>query len=170
MRSKPPTENFHQVPEDLSKNIFSFLDGQDLARAREVYKRWNKLASEERLWEALCLKKWQALKSNEPLLGLISQNVAHGAPYRWRLIYPVVQSLPQWSCRLHRMARVSCNLIVHQIAGPTIVKLAFLLTFTESTAWTFTTCMRLSIMMRQYSTSSLRLQKIETGLMTTLRT
>lgn len=36
--------------------VFSYLDGEQLAKAREVCKTWNKLATDEGLWKPLCVK------------------------------------------------------------------------------------------------------------------
>lgn len=114
---KPPAEHFKHIPEELAKHIFSFLDGENLAKTREVCRKWNEFASEEPLWKALCLKKWKSLETDEHLWRLISRNIPRDAPNRWRKIYPFVESSPQWKCRLQKTGKFICNLIAHQISG-----------------------------------------------------
>jgi len=120
---KPPAEHFKHIPEELAKHIFSFLDGEHLARTREVCRKWNEFASEEPLWKALCLKKWKSLETDEHLWRLISRNIPRDSPNRWKKIYPEVQRSAQWNCRLQKTGKFICNLIAHQISGTPVGEL-----------------------------------------------
>lgn len=120
---KQPAEHFKTIPEELAKHIFSFLDGINLAKTREVCHKWNDFASEEHLWKSLCLKKWKSLETDEHLWRLISRNIPRDAPNRWRKIYPIVQQSPQWNCRLQKTGKFICNLIAHQISGTAVGEL-----------------------------------------------
>lgn len=108
---------FKALPDELSKHIFSFLDGKHLAMAREVHPKWNEFACEEHLWRALCLSRWRSLETDQDLWKLIDKNVAVDAPQRWRKIYPTINKHAQWPCRLQKTGRFICNLIAHQISG-----------------------------------------------------
>lgn len=110
-------EGFKRIPDELAKHIFGFLDGHNLARAREVCRRWNDFACEEPLWKALCLKRWRSLETDEELWKLIDKNIDPAGPNRWRQIYPKVYRSSQWKCRLQKTGRFICNLIAHQISG-----------------------------------------------------
>lgn len=112
-----PSELFRTIPEELAKHIFSFLDGENLAKAREVCQKWNEFASEEHLWKALCLKKWKSLETDEHVWRLITRNITRDSPARWRQMYPMVKASPQWNCRLQKTGKFICNLIAHQISG-----------------------------------------------------
>ena len=112
-----PSEAFKNIPDELAKHIFSFLDGENLARAREVCRRWNDFACEEPLWKALCLKKWRSLDSDEHVWKLIDKKIDKNTPNCWRRIFPKVNRSPQWRCRLQKTGRFICNLVAHQIAG-----------------------------------------------------
>jgi hypothetical protein len=108
---------FRAIPDELSKHIFSFLDGKHLATAREVCAKWNEFACEEHLWKDLCLKRWRSLETDKEAWKLIDKNVVIDAPNPWRKIYPTVSTRPQWPCRLQKTGRFICNLIAHQISG-----------------------------------------------------
>jgi hypothetical protein len=108
---------FRAIPDELSKHIFSFLDGKHLATAREVCGKWNEFACEEHLWKDLCLKRWRSLETDKEAWKLIDKNVVIDAPHPWRKIYPTVSTRPQWPCRLQKTGRFICNLIAHQISG-----------------------------------------------------
>lgn len=108
---------FRTIPDELAKHIFGFLEGKNLAVAREVCKKWDEFAKEDHLWKALCLKRWRALDSDTHLWKLIDKAVAHDSLHSWRKIYPTVSTRPQWPCRLQKTGRFICNLIAHQISG-----------------------------------------------------
>lgn len=108
---------FRRIPDDLSKHILSFLDGPNLAKAREVCRRWDDFASDEQLWKSLCLKRWRSLETDMEAWKLIDRAADVNGPNRWRMIYPKVSKTPQWKCRLQKTGRFICNLVAHQIAG-----------------------------------------------------
>ena len=108
---------FNSIPNKVAKHIFGFLDGCSLARAREVCRRWNEVASEESLWRALCLKRWRSLETDPEVWKLIDKDYNSNTPNRWRTIYPKVSKKPQWTCRLQKTGRFICNLVAHQISG-----------------------------------------------------
>lgn len=110
-------ECFRKIPDELAKHIFSFLDGHNLARAREVCRRWNDFACDEQLWKALCLKRWRSLDIDKEIWKLIDRAVDLEGPTRWRQIYPKVNKTPQWKCRLQKTGRFICNLVAHQLSG-----------------------------------------------------
>ena len=108
---------FNSIPDEIAKHIFGFLDGRNLARAREVCRKWNEFASEEPLWRELCLKRWRSLETDPEVWKLIDKNLSSDTPNRWRTIYPKVSKKPQWTCRLQKTGRFICNLVAHQISG-----------------------------------------------------
>lgn len=108
---------FRTLPDELAKHIFSFLDGKNLAIAREVHPKWNEFACEEHLWRSLCLKRWHSLETDQELWKLIDKNVTVDTPNRWRKIYPTINKHAQWLCRLQKTGRFICNLVAHQISG-----------------------------------------------------
>lgn len=111
---------FGGVPEEILKHIFGFLDGRNLARVREVCRKWGDYASEESLWRSLCLKKWRALDTDAAAWKLIDKNFTPDTPNKWRRVYPKVAKTPQWRCRLQKTGRFICNLVAHQIGGQAI--------------------------------------------------
>lgn len=115
-------ECFRRIPDELAKHILSFLDGRNLAKAREVCRRWNEFACDEQLWKALCIKRWRSLETDEPLWKLIDRNVDMSAPNKWRLMYPKICKTPQWKCRLQKTGRFICNLVAHHISGAPLVE------------------------------------------------
>jgi hypothetical protein len=108
---------FRAIPDELAKHIFGFLDGRNLAVAREVCRKWNEFACEDHLWKGLCLARWRALETDKDLWKLIDKNVSSDALNSWRKIYPTVSNRAQWPCRLQKTGRFICNLIAHQISG-----------------------------------------------------
>ena len=40
----------HDLPQSLLETIFDYLDAKDLANTMQVCARWNKVASQPRLW------------------------------------------------------------------------------------------------------------------------
>lgn len=114
---KKQNQYFKLIPDDLAKHIFSFLDGQHLARSREVCRRWNDFACEEPLWKSLCLRKWRSLETDKALWKLIDKTIDPEAPNRWRQIFPRVNRSLQWNCRLQKTGRFICNLVAHHISG-----------------------------------------------------
>lgn len=117
---RKPDEMFKRIPDELAKHIFSFLDGQNLARSREVCRRWNEFASQEPLWKELCLKRWRSLETDPDVWKLIDRAVDPSGPNRWRNIFPKVDKSSQWNCRLQKTGRFICNLVAHQISGSPI--------------------------------------------------
>lgn len=110
-------ECFRKIPDELAKHILSFLDGRNLAKAREVCRRWNDFACDEQLWKTLCLKRWRSLNIDRDIWKLIDRTVNLNGPNRWRQIYPKVSKTPQWKCRLQKTGRFICNLVAHQLSG-----------------------------------------------------
>ncbi|PXF40089.1 hypothetical protein BWQ96_10187 [Gracilariopsis chorda] len=110
-------EPFKSIPDETAKHIFSFLGGRDLARAREVCTRWNRFGSEEGLWRKLCLANWSALESDPAVWSLIDRCIPLGSYNCWRSIYPKIENIPKWTCRLQKTGRFVCNLVAHQISG-----------------------------------------------------
>lgn len=121
-RARSNNECFKTIPDELAKHIFGFLDGHNLARAREVCRRWNVFACEEPLWKALCLRRWRSLETDQDLWKLIDKNVDPTAPNRWFKIFPKVNESEQWRCRLQKTGRFICNLIAHHISGEPLGK------------------------------------------------
>lgn len=95
--------------------VFSYLDGEQLAKAREVCKTWNKLATDEGLWKPLCVKNWKSLEVDERLWQCITRDIAQDSPTRWREMYRLIHDLPPWKARLHKNSKYVCNLVVHPI-------------------------------------------------------
>lgn len=114
---RKPNSGFKQIPDELAKHIFGFLDGRNLARAREVCRRWNDFASEEPLWKSLVLKKWRALETDKEIWRLIDRNVNPAGENPYRAIYPKVKKSKMWKCRLQKTGRFICNLVAHQLSG-----------------------------------------------------
>lgn len=108
---------FRQMPDELAKHILSFLDGRNLAMAREVCRKWDEFACDDQLWKALCIKRWRSLETDEAVWKLIDRDITTDNPNKWRLLYPKVNRTPQWKCRLQKTGRFICNLVAHQIAG-----------------------------------------------------
>ncbi|KAI0567780.1 hypothetical protein FGB62_1g246 [Gracilaria domingensis] len=113
-------EPFNKIPDEIAKHVFAFLGGRDLARAREVCKRWNDFASEERLWKRLCTQNWSSLETDQALWRILDKNITMGDPNCWRNIFPKIEKTPKWTCRLQKTGRFICNLIAHQISGTPI--------------------------------------------------
>lgn len=68
--------NIMYLTEKLVKRVFRLLNGIDLARAREVCRKWNQFASDVLLWKALCWQKCRALESDEHLWPLLCGEVS----------------------------------------------------------------------------------------------
>lgn len=100
---------------DILHHVFGFLDGEELAKAREVCKTWNKLAADEDLWKVWCVKNWESLQSDEELWRFIARDIALNSPNRWRKTYPLVRDLPQWASQLLKNGKYVCNLRGHPI-------------------------------------------------------
>ncbi|CAN8075745.1 unnamed protein product [Agarophyton chilense] len=113
-------EPFKRIPDEIAKHVFGFLSGRDLARAREVCKRWNDFANEERLWKRLCLQNWKSLETDLALWRVLDNKLSLDDPHCWRNIYPKVEKTPKWTCRLQKTGRFICNLVAHQISGTPI--------------------------------------------------
>lgn len=110
------------LPDDLLRKIFEFMNGWQLSDVRGVSRKWREFASDETLWKRLCLETWRALDSDERLWDYL---LAHEGiephefqrEHRWRCIYPVISHIPQWTCRLQKTGRFICRLVAHQIDG-----------------------------------------------------
>lgn len=72
---------------------------------------------EEELWKSLCVKKWKPLATDEHAGALVSRDVALGSPTCWRQLYPLIQPMSQWTCRLQFTTKFICNIIAHKISG-----------------------------------------------------
>lgn len=112
-----PAESFTSLPDELSKHIFSFLDGKNLALARTVCKKWNGFACEDTLWKGLCLRKWKSLETDAALWKLVFNDISRESPTKWRQIYPKVYEKTRWKCRLMKTGRFICHLSAHQLSG-----------------------------------------------------
>ena len=54
------TDCFNKLPEEILHQIFASLDNpQDLCRASQVSKRWNKVSRSSTLWRSLPLSQWE---------------------------------------------------------------------------------------------------------------
>lgn len=107
------------TPEIVS-SIFSFLDGVDLAQARQVCKKWDELASSETLWKALCLTQRKSLETDKHLWHLIAPNVVIDSPDGWKEVLPLIKDVPKWNCRLEKTGEFACDIIAHEIEGPDV--------------------------------------------------
>ncbi|KAK4536290.1 hypothetical protein CDCA_CDCA08G2315 [Cyanidium caldarium] len=130
--NRPVTIN--DLPDDLIRRLFVFMSGPQLGRVRGVCRKWRDFASDEKLWQRLCLENWRALDKDEQLWDLLlrRQQAHEGGgdiddespskrlppEARWRTIYPAIRNVPQWSCRLQKTGRFICRLVAHQIGGP----------------------------------------------------
>lgn len=112
-------EFFKRIPDDVIKHILSFLDGRDLARSREVCRKWNDVCDDQ-LWKALCLERWHALESDDAVWKLIDKSIDVNKEDKWRRVFPKVLKTPQWKCRLQKTGRFICNLVAHQISGASL--------------------------------------------------
>lgn len=111
---------FALLPDEITKHIFSFLDGPNLAICREVCSKWNAFASCEKQWKTLVTRKWRSLETDAEAWKLIDSSVDVNAPNRWRMIYPKASAIPKWRCRLQKTGRFMCNLVAHQVGGAPI--------------------------------------------------
>lgn len=116
-RSEEPCGGFESISDELKRRVFGFLDGQTLARVREVCTLWNQLASAESLWKALCLKQCSSLLTDEALWGRIDQDIDMKSQSCWRRIYPKVYGRPR-KIRLQKTSHLVANVIARQIRGP----------------------------------------------------
>lgn len=110
-------ESFKNLPDELAKHIFSYMDGRQLAQMRTVCRKWDQLGSEDALWKKLCTKKWRSLETDLALWGLVYSDVAQDSPTKWRQIYPKVSGKTRWKCKLMKTGRFICNLSAHQLSG-----------------------------------------------------
>ncbi|CAN8066550.1 unnamed protein product [Agarophyton chilense] len=118
--SASPQHFFTTLPDEITKHIFTFLDGKNLARCREVCSKWNSFASCEKQWKNLVTRQWRSLQSDVHAWKLIDSSVDPNGANRWRMIYPKASRIPKWRCRLQKTGRFMCNLVAHQIGGATI--------------------------------------------------
>uniref|UniRef100_A0A7S1XDB5 F-box domain-containing protein n=1 Tax=Compsopogon caeruleus TaxID=31354 RepID=A0A7S1XDB5_9RHOD len=108
---------FEDLPGELTKRIFGFLEGDDLAMVRLVCRKWDEFARDEEFWKRLCMKRWRALNNDAALWKLVDPNVAPGQVDSWRRIFPSISRSPQWRCTLQKTGRFICHLVAHQISG-----------------------------------------------------
>eukprot|EP00170_Pyropia_yezoensis_P008262 contig_34481_g8289 len=108
--------HFSWLPEEITKHVFSFLPGPELANVRLVNRHWKEMADDEQLWKALTLTRWRSLATDEAAWPLVS-DVSFSDPHKWRKVYPHVARGAQWRCRLQKTGRFICNLVAHHIGG-----------------------------------------------------
>jgi len=117
METKNRESMFNQLPREISKHIFSFLDGKNLARVRQVCKSWEAFANDEQVWKKLCLKEWRSLSTDAAAWRLVDSTVSLNDEHKWRKIYPSLVNNRRWRCRLQKTGRFICHMIAHQVAG-----------------------------------------------------
>eukprot|EP00179_Madagascaria_erythrocladioides_P004241 CAMPEP_0198328532 /NCGR_PEP_ID=MMETSP1450-20131203/15542_1 /TAXON_ID=753684 ORGANISM="Madagascaria erythrocladiodes, Strain CCMP3234" /NCGR_SAMPLE_ID=MMETSP1450 /ASSEMBLY_ACC=CAM_ASM_001115 /LENGTH=475 /DNA_ID=CAMNT_0044032675 /DNA_START=196 /DNA_END=1623 /DNA_ORIENTATION=- len=115
--ARSATTFFEELPSEVTKRVFSFLGGRDLAMCRAVSKRTRELASDEALWRRLSTKRWRSLETDPAVWKLIDSGASQMDPQKWRKIYPTIVRSQQWRCRLQKTGRFICHLIAHQISG-----------------------------------------------------
>jgi len=108
---------FANLSDGLAQQVFSYLDGAELAQMHGVCQRWRELASDPDLWKALTLRHWRALEFDMHVWKFIDPTVEAGDPQKWRRIYPAVSTRARWTCRLQKTGKFICNLVAHHIAG-----------------------------------------------------
>eukprot|EP00168_Porphyra_purpurea_P013634 TRINITY_DN378_c0_g1_i1.p1 TRINITY_DN378_c0_g1~~TRINITY_DN378_c0_g1_i1.p1 ORF type:complete len:590 (+),score=81.99 TRINITY_DN378_c0_g1_i1:1039-2808(+) len=99
---------FARLPEEITKHVFSFLPGPELANVRLVSREWRTMADDEQLWKALTLARWRSLDKDAAAWPLIS-DVHFTDPHKWRKVYPHVARGAQWRCRLQKRAGSSAT-------------------------------------------------------------
>lgn len=107
---------FHRVSDNLLRSVLSFLDGRDLARSREVCRRWDAVCDDS-LWRSLALRKCRALASDDAAWSLFDDGVDVGATQsdKWRRIYPAILASPRCAVRLQKVDSFICNILAHQV-------------------------------------------------------
>ncbi|EME31106.1 F-box family [Galdieria sulphuraria] len=109
---------FNLLPDEILKQILSFLDGPDLARARKVCRKWNNLANDSNLWKELCIRKWRTLEMDVHAWKLFrGYNWRPGESFCWQHLYPFLYRQKSVRCRLQKTGRFICYLIAHQYDG-----------------------------------------------------
>ncbi|KAA8496425.1 Flowering time control protein FPA [Porphyridium purpureum] len=111
---------FNALPHELTKHILSFLDGRNMARARQVCQTWREIACDEEIWKQLCIKEWRSLAADPDAWPLANPLVSHEDPNRWRKIYPSLVTGKSWRCRLQKTGRFICHMIAHQVNGSSL--------------------------------------------------
>lgn len=106
-----------EIPEDLTRHIFRYMDAKTLIKAREVCILWNSIAIEDDLWRAQCIKVMHSLASDIFLWPLITLPSMQQNEFRWRRLYPLVTALPQWGSALAKPGRVFCRIRAFQLLG-----------------------------------------------------
>lgn len=111
--------NFGDMPDEVLKHIFSFLDGRTLIKMCNVCRRWDRCVSDNALWKTLCLRKWRALHTDEGLLKFVDDRI--GAPERdrisrvWKFFYFQISLMTRYSLRLETTYGPSFRVLAHHL-------------------------------------------------------
>ncbi|GJQ14603.1 hypothetical protein GpartN1_g6394.t1 [Galdieria partita] len=114
---------FSFLPDDIVKLILHFLEADDLGRARRVCKKWYEFCSDESLWKEQCLSRWRSLEWDESAWALVTGDIPLEEDYnnRWMLLFPRLNQIPYYCCRLQKTGRFICNLRAHQFGGNPLI-------------------------------------------------
>eukprot|EP00871_Galdieria_phlegrea_P001025 jgi/Galph1/1923/GphlegSOOS_G594.1 len=110
------TQPFVYLPDDVVKHILGFLEAEDLGRARRVCKKWYEYCSDDNIWKRQCLKRWRSLDWDEAAWTLVTGGNLDG-PMKWLLLFPLLNQVTRFRCRLQKTGRFICNLVAHQFGG-----------------------------------------------------
>lgn len=105
------------MPEEVERHIFRFFQGETLLNVREVCKKWHALASDEDLWERICVQYIISLRSDSAVWPLITSRVAPDDPARWRKLYPYVSALPVQFSTLQMSGKIMCKVRTFHVRG-----------------------------------------------------
>jgi len=108
---------FSLIPVELVKHVFNFLDGSNLARARQICRKWNQYCCDEQVWKRLCLREWRSLATDSAAWPLADSMVCVTDSNKWRKIYPSLANGRKWRCRLQKTGRFICHMVAHQVSG-----------------------------------------------------
>eukprot|EP00871_Galdieria_phlegrea_P002225 jgi/Galph1/3002/GphlegSOOS_G1679.1 len=112
------TSTFNIIPDEILKQVLSFLDAPDLARARQVCRKWCTFASDDMLWKEFCLRKCRSLEFDTSTWKLFQElDLRPGNPKCWQRLYPFLHARKSVRCRLQKTGRFICYLIAHQFGG-----------------------------------------------------
>ncbi|EME26619.1 F-box family [Galdieria sulphuraria] len=114
---------FSFLPDDIVRLILRFLEADDLGRARRVCKKWYEFCSDESLWKEQCLSRWRSLEWDESAWALVTGDMPLEENYsrRWMLLFPRLNQMPYYCCRLQKTGRFICNLRAHQFGGNPLI-------------------------------------------------
>lgn len=106
------------LPDEVLENVMSFLNGTDLARSGEVCRTWKRIASQDHLWQAICIKEWSTLDVDHHLAQILCDRVPRNVSSCWRKIFELItKHHARWNFDLYRGGGIRCSLIGHKILG-----------------------------------------------------